>query len=216
MNIIPEWMTNHFSTFLDFIRMVVVAAGQDATASYFENAKKALDFFLELSAVFVALFGISYIRDIKRKQKESTFSFLSKLGVRLEYLVAVLNQDEVVFIDALSQNPKGGTEDDSLTQHKLCDLEGWCENTLHFLRDEENQYPAAKGWSSRIYDLVDFLSICKNISNKDYYYWNDEIKEEEKRLYYTRHKNNIKELSKMISSRQRNAENVFFPINRRK
>lgn len=223
MSIIPKWLRSLvvllcgwlkavISLFFIRVESIISLAGQDSTAAYFENARKILDFSLELTGIIATILGINYIRDIRQKQREATFSFLSKLRVRLDYLESILKTYKSEFLDSLSRTTDDEIKDKNpFSQQKMCDLEEWCENTLQFLRDEENQYPAAKGWSAHLCVLIDFLSVCKNISNKEYYYWDDGTNDEEKNAYYNYHVNNIREMTQMISDLQYKMENVLFP-----
>lgn len=195
MNLLPGWL-----------RELIIFLGSEDVASYFENLSKVLTFSLELAGVLIAITGYRYIRDIRQKQKDAIFSFLSQFRIMLEDIRNSFTSNKELIINALSHDEMIESDD----RQSLDRLIERCSTTLVFLRSTDNQYPAGMGWSTCMAKFVALLSDFENVSNPKYYLWPDKTAEEVKERYVKEHLDNIKTMITMIDMLQREMENNIF------
>ena len=102
----------------------------------------------------------------------------------------------------------------SLVSERIKDLAENAKETLKFIRDENNQMPAQKGWVDKFNTFVEFLIDCEQLDQSIYYKWSimDEY-EEKKSQYYEENSKNIQELLRMVHERQIKLEEEMFKKN---
>lgn len=181
-----------------------------------EIAKNTSDIFANVMVSIGGVMGISYIWRAKEKQKEATFGYLTKLNVRLIEIRKILVdfKDEVMdrFIQAEYMRELPGDRI-SLINDVIKSLSKEAKETLKFIKKEDSQFPAEKGWSERIKKLVNFLADCERIKHRSYYCIfgeNSEQVDREKEEYYIDALSNIDELIGMIEKRQEKLESKLF------
>ena len=158
-----------------------------------------------------------YIRKIKEKQIDATFSYLTRLNVRLKFFNDIfITYGEEIMDCFIPENYRREIVPDriSLVSERIKDLAENAKETLKFIRDENNQMPAQKGWVDKFNTFVEFLIDCEQLDQSIYYKWSimDEY-EEKKSQYYEENSKNIQELLRMVHERQIKLEEEMFKKN---
>ena len=83
------------------------------------------------------------------------------------------------------------------------------QETLAFLKEENDQMPAAADWTEKYNLFVEFLLDFKNLNMSSYYKWEDS-EDSEYQLYYEKHLNNIERMINDIEKCQKDIEKTIF------
>lgn len=158
--------------------------------------------------------GLNYIRKMREKQIDATFSYLTRLNVRLKYFDCILDTYSEEIMDCfIPENSRReiGAERITLVSNTIRDFSKNAEETLKFIREENNQMPAKKGWVEKFNLFIEFLIDCEQLNQSTYCKWTtiDDF-DEKKKNYYKKNVENIKNLLQMVNERQSNLENELF------
>ena len=183
----------------DYIQSVKAFLEAGTTTTLLTNANNLLKLILDVAAIICAVIGVSYIRNLHRKNLDATLSYLSQFRIRLQYIQYILEKNKFDIIAGLEQDGRAPAASrlEAVTnmRRRLSDSSA---DTLKFLRDTGNQYPAGKGWSARLARLIELLSVCENISITGYFLWTNQEDEKSKEDYYGGHLDNLGYMIKMI------------------
>ena len=199
----------------------ITAESATETVGAISEVLKSIDTFVNIivSIVVIAggILGFNYIRKLREKQVDSTFSYLTRLSIRLKYFreLLVTYKDEIM--DRFSPEDcrrEISADRIGFVTDAIKYLSENAKETLKFLRDEDNQIPAQKGWINRFNLFVEFLIDCEQLDQVTYFKWIDRDNlEEKKNQYYDKILNNIDELLKMVYNRQIELESEIFDKN---
>ena len=191
----------------DAVSIVDVLSGIDTFTNIVVN----------IIVIIGGILGFNYIRKIKEKQIDATFSYLTRLNVRLKFFNDIfITYGEEIMDCFIPENYRREIVPDriSLVSERIKDLAENAKETLKFIRDENNQMPAQKGWVDKFNTFVEFLIDCEQLDQSIYYKWSimDEY-EEKKSQYYEENSKNIQELLRMVHERQIKLEEEMFKKN---
>ena len=198
---------------------------QDKSTEELLNNVKAIN---EIMSVFIGLliaisgvfFGIlPYIKTLRQKQCDEDFSYLSQLRVRLQYIRKILIDFRLDMTQSILV--LNGREIDAnriALVHSMRDnLANFSTETLKYLSDTRDQYPAGRGWSECLTELIEWLFVCENIAtrNRDYYIWTNETELSAREFQYDKNLQNISSMIALIVKRQKKIEcKLFYPWER--
>lgn len=181
-----------------------------------ETLKIASDIFVNMVVVVGGVMGISYIWRAREKQKEAIFGYLTKLNIRLIELRKTLLDFKAEIMDCfgpadyMREIPGDRIR---LIKDVIENFSSEASETLQFIKKEDSQFPAQKGWSKKIEKLVGFLVDCERIQYKAYFCVSGENSgkvDEAKEKYYKDALDNIDDLIKMVGERQEELEKKLF------
>ena len=181
-----------------------------------ETLKIASDIFVNMVVVVGGVRGISYIWRAREKQKEAIFGYLTKLNIRLIELRKTLLDFKAEIMDCfgpadyMREIPGDRIR---LIKDVIENFSSEASETLQFIKKEDSQFPAQKGWSKKIEKLVGFLVDCERIQYKAYFCVSGENSgkvDEAKEKYYKDALDNIDDLIKMVGERQEELEKKLF------
>ena len=175
-----------------------------------ETLKIASDIFVNMVVVVGGVMGISYIWRAREKQKEAI------LNIRLIELRKTLLDFKAEIMDCfgpadyMREIPGDRIR---LIKDVIENFSSEAGETLQFIKKEDSQFPAQKGWSKKIEKLVGFLVDCERIQYKAYFCVSGENSgkvDEAKEKYYKDALDNIDDLIKMVGERQEELEKKLF------
>lgn len=138
---------------------------------------------VNILVIIGGILGFSYIKKLREKQKDSIFSYLTKLSVRINFIYQILinNRDDIVerFIN-ISNRRLPSADKVQLTYNVIEILSQNASETLKFLMNEDDQIPAQKGWTNCLNSFISFLIDCEQLKNLTFFKWKnkDEFQEE--------------------------------------
>lgn len=169
---------------------------------------------LNIVMIVGGILGLNYIIKLRKRQFDSTFSYLTKLNVRLKYFDMTLKiyKDEIMDRFLPSRDRREISAERTLLVKET--IESFSKNakeTLNFLKDEDDQMPAQEGWINCFNSFIEFLIDCEQISQDSYYKWTatNDI-ENIKETYYNNILNNINRLINMVNICQQKLEKDIF------
>ena len=190
--------------------------GKNSLSEIVVTIKNASDIFVNAVVIVGGAMGISYIWRAREKQKEATFGYLTKLNIRLiELRKALVDfKAEIMdcFVPADYMREIPGDRIRLITDVRA-HFSSEASETLQFIKKEDSQFPAQKGWSKEIEKLIGFLVDCERIQYKSFFCVsgeNSEQVDEAKEKYYEGILNNINKLIKMVGERQEKLEEELF------
>lgn len=160
------------------------------------------------------ILGFNYVKKLREKQVDSTFSYLMRLNVRLKYFreIFVTYKEEIMDCFLPEDCRRGISADRTyLLADTIKNISENAKETLKFLKAEDNQMPAMKGWTDCFNLFIGFLIDCEQLNQVSYFKWSarDNL-EEKKNQYYDVNLNNIDRLLKMVHTRQSELEDKIF------
>lgn len=167
---------------------------------------------VNLLLVVTAVVGMSYVLKMRDKQKNTAFSYLSRLHVRLKYYYTALKKYKDEIMERFILEDKRHDVDVSkidLIDAEISQLAENAQETLAFLKEENDQMPAAADWTEKYNLFVEFLLDFKNLNMSSYYKWEDS-EDSEYQLYYEKHLNNIERMINDIEKCQKDIEKTIF------
>lgn len=167
---------------------------------------------VNLLLVVTAVVGMSYVLKMRDKQKNTAFSYLSRLHVRLKYYYTALKKYKDEIMERFILEDKRHDVDVSkidLIDAEISQLAENAQETLAFLKEENDQMPAAADWTEKYNLFVEFLLDCKNLNMSSYYKWEDG-EDSEYQLYYEKHLKNIESMINDIEKCQKDIEKTIF------
>lgn len=172
------------------------------------------DIIVNFIVIIGGVLGLSYIKRMREKQSDATFSYLMRLNIRLKYFKIIFEKyrDNIMgrfYPETYRREPS--VERMNLVEETIQDLSQQAKETLDFLRNEDNQLPAKKGWVENINQFIELLIICEQLKNREYFMWteNEDI-EKEKDGHYKEIMKIINTLLNMVNERQKELENKIF------
>lgn len=160
------------------------------------------------------ILGFNYVRKMREKQFDASFSYLTRINVRLKFFRVMLEEYKDEIMDRFLQ--KSLRRDISPDRIELVDdaiklISDNAAETLKFLQDENNQIPAQRGWVKCFNRFIDFLIDCEQLGEDSYFKWMDnEHSDDKKEIYYKDTINNIEELLSMVNAQQEKLEIDIF------
>lgn len=178
------------------------------------NTNDFLQIIVNIAVILGGILGFSYIKKLRENQIDSTFTYLTRLNIRLKYFQNLLSDYKDEIMDCFL--PEGFRREISadrvfLVNHAITDLAKNANETLNFLKEESNQMPAQQGWIDCFNVFVEFLIDCEKIDQDAHFKWTaHENIQQDKEKYYDNALSNIKKLINMVHDRQSKLEYDIF------
>lgn len=176
------------------------------------DANNISEIIVNIVVVIGGIWGLAYVGKLREKQRDATFSYLTRLSVHLQYFYEILNNYRDEIMDRFL--PQGlrreiGANRAPIVEGAIKHMAENAKETLNFLMNQDNQMPAQKGWAENLNIFVKFLIDIEQMGEKEYYKW---INDNQQQIneYYDNNKNNIKQMLKMIYERQYKLEKKIF------
>ena len=210
-----------YFSILNSINIVSVAQTTSEAVSLADSSVDKLtiseNFISTITAFIVAItgvIGISYINKIKEKRYNATFSFCARLKIRLHIIKDLLDNHKDFMLDQLlpvSSRKKTDISEQSVVKNaKNLMHETVCE-TIEFLKNSDDQMPAAEGWSKKCTILFEFLEDFSRMSDEyEHLKWPKDQFETKKEEYYDLHYSNITSMINDIENQQVEIESKIF------
>lgn len=183
-----------------------------------EHANTVADIVVNIVVTAGGVWGYRYIRNLREKQREATFSYLMRLNVRLKYFydTLVAYQDEIMERFRPRSKRRGSSVENTIFVEDVINrLAENARETLEFLRNENNQLPAQRGWIKKFNRFVEFLLDFEQLGREEYFKWMDDGDlETRENKYYQEAMEIIEELLKMTLDRQEELEREIFKHSR--
>lgn len=172
------------------------------------------DIVVNVVVIIGGILGLSYIKRMRDKQSDATFSYLMRLNIRLKYFKIFFEKyrDDIMgrfYPENYRREPS--VDRMNLVEETIQNLSQQAEETLDFLRNEDNQLPAKSGWVDNINQFVELLINCEQLKNKEYFIWteNKDV-EKEREEHYEEIMKIINTLLNMVNARQKELEDKIF------
>lgn len=168
------------------------------------HSESFLNIIVDLLVAILGVVGIRYLFKLREKSINSTFSYFSRLKVRLHLMNSILEEYKDVFLNRFvpeAQRHDLGLENAKASSAAIDNLISTANETVEFLKNEEDQFPASLEWIQYYKDLLDFLYDCSKLNDETYFKWKTDCKEKQE-LYYKLHKTNLEKMLNDISKRQ--------------
>ena len=196
------------------INVQLAAEKAISLADILEGTDIVVNIIVNIVVIIGGILGLNYIIKLKEKQMDSAFSYLTRLNVRIKYFERILNKHEDEIMNRfLIRNCRreASAANDTLVDNTIKLLVDNAQETLKFLRDENNQMPAQKGWTTNINLFINFLMDCEQLKNDSYFKWVDEEEfNENKEKYCKDIKDSMNSMLNMINNQQIYLENKMF------
>lgn len=172
------------------------------------------DIIVNVVVIIGGIMGLNYVKKLREKQKESTFNYLTKLNVRLKYFEITV--EEFAYDIKTRLVPKRLRRDTSAEKiltvtNMFTQLTKNAEETLKFLKNENDQMPATRGWVDCFNTFIEFLVDSAKLEQETYSKWDTcDNPEEEVDKYISDHLENIRELIRMVHQKQCDLEDELF------
>lgn len=174
-----------------------------------ENITKII---VNILGVIVGVFGINYLKKLRERNKNATFSYYAKLKVRLHSIQEIFFEHKESILSRFvpesvrhERNPAQVEFDDFIVKKFVQEV----LETKAFLSNSEDQFPASDTWIAQYDMLLEFLEDCSKLQVDSYYKWanNDrKVKNE----YFNRHNNNlIQMICAITKSQQKMQEKIY-------
>jgi len=176
------------------------------------HSESVLTIIIDLLVAIAGVIGIRYFYYIKSKKLNATFSYFSRLKVRLYLMNSILESNKDAFLNRLipeSLRLDLGPEKASVINDDIDRLIDTANETLGFFKTEEDQFPASLEWISNYDLLLDFLYDCVKMKDIKYYKWKDNYKNEQQN-YYDKHRKNLEDMIDSISKQQEELNKKLF------
>lgn len=170
------------------------------------------------------IIGLSYISLLRQKQMDATYNYLARLRTRLLYFKKVFSEYGSDIVDRMKPSPNRrnvGTGRSAIVTTVIKQFSLQAHETIDFLKSEDGQFPAQKGWTECFNTFVCFLMTCEMIQYNEYvYFFPDDSNPLEENIqienmsqkFYEDNLNNIKTLIKMVDDLQLEQEKKIFSI----
>lgn len=153
--------------------------------------------------------GVVFLKKIQEKKLNATFGYLSRLKVRIHFLKNTFDNYQDILLDRLIPVQNRRAVDLSKTPFIdgiIIQFSKTAEETLDFLKNEDNQIPAQDKWTEYYDDLLVFLEDFKNINNAAYYKFSSNDLESDKQTYSYVHSRNLESMLNSINKCQKELE----------
>lgn len=168
------------------------------------NSNTIVNIFVNIFVMVGGILGFNYVRQLREKQKNSAFNYLTRLNVRIRNLYALLStyKNDILNYILPKEDRRELTPEKSIIIPKVINsLAQNAKEILIFLKNEEDQMPAQKGWVKSFNDFVDFLICLEQIESTP----SSVLK-----FNFQHNLNNIHDIIEMIESRQTYLEDEIF------
>lgn len=178
----------------------------------FTHGENITTIILNFFVVIIGLCGARYLYKLKEKRLNATFTYYSRLKVRLQILSFILqeNKDEILdrFIPVNNRH-EAELNRSGIIRDSIEELVSTANDTILFLKTEEEQMPASIDWSEHYCTLLELLYDCRHIGNENYFKWSSDYKMKQEK-YYETHLKNLEYMQEKISERQIDLEEKMF------
>jgi hypothetical protein len=202
-------MTEAFENLVDESPASIITI--ESTLSYLNTTA---DIIVNIIVIIAGVVGLLYVFKFREKQRDSIFSYQSRLMVRLKFFDEMLTKYEREIKECFynkSNRREISADRVALIGNVIKHISEYAHDTIQFLCDENDQMPADIGWSQSINTFIEFLIDCEQLTEPGYFKWiKDDEGIEKCNDYYINMKNNIKKLSNMIIESQVKVENKIF------
>ena len=142
-----------------FVLAMNIDQAETNVVGFFENIDKILAVINSLSALVVIIIGLSWLRPLKEKQNAASFTFWSKLRVRLIQIHRHLQVNDnclyYLYSPIVSSRWDAILAPDPEEFHSLKDV---VDETLTFLQGADDQMPPYFGWTDDYTKLIESLT----------------------------------------------------------
>lgn len=181
------------------------------------NVNTTTSILVNIIVIVGGILGFKYVKKLREKQMDSIFSYQTRLNVRLRYFHEVLVTYRVDIIEYFfpeADRRETSADRIGLVRSTVKHLAEYARDTMKFLRDENNQMPAKKGWSKQLNAFIKFLIDCEQLDQPGYFKWlKDENGIIKSQQYYKNVSENIDRLLQMIEDCQEEVEGEIFKEN---
>lgn len=188
-----------------------------STSNVITNIDSIVNIVVNILVIYGGILGLQYIKKMREKQVDSTFSYLTKLNIRLKYFYEILSIYGEDIMDRFV--PAGCRREIAADRVCVVDetikrLSSNATETLGFLKNEDNQMPAEVGWTTCFNKFIEFLIDCEQINENNYFKWMVTADlEQKKKKYYDTNLTNIDKLLQMVCTQQCKVEEDIFKHN---
>lgn len=177
------------------------------------NIESFSNIIVNLIVICGGVIGILYCRQLRDKQMNATFSYLTQLQVRVNKLYNLYSNYGEEIMERYV--PKNIRRQDVNAKSSFIDdiIQEFAENaaeTLKFLRETGEQMPASREWPFYFSLLLDFLSDAEHLANIQFNKWASDEDIKQKQEYYKKHKENLNNIIQAIDKRQKYLTNKIF------
>ncbi len=174
----------------DFFKQV------DLLDKLFSHGESIIAILINLLVAIVGVYGISYLFNMKNRRLNATFSYYSRFEIRLHTLNSILKEYKDSFLDRfipIGLRHELNPDNVAVINCAIDNLIKTANETLLFLKTEEEQLPASPNWVESYNTLLDFLYDCRQLENNMYFKWRDDYKAKQEE-YYNKHQKNIENM----------------------
>ena len=170
--------------------------------------------FLSIIMGVSMIFGMRYLKSLREKKLDASFSFWSQIKLKIIRLHNYLLWDKEIINNFYSPESRIRWEEKEVAIQQLQEVKKIAVDILKYLDETPDQMPAYIGWSEDMLKFEDFLSklvqydICKNDSM---FLTNSIVEKEERDAYYADICNTMQSLIDGIQSGQAYLEINLFP-----
>ncbi len=137
-----------------------------------EDLESLIGIITNLLITITGVCAIRYFHKLKEKSYNATFSYYSRLLVRLKKIESLLDNYRDQIIEKFLPENERSEINPALKKtfdNAIVALTSASEETLDFLRKESDQMPASRDWPLHYASLLDFLELCTNLTNEKYF-----------------------------------------------
>ena len=137
-------------------------------SSLLETLNNLADFVVAIIGGFCALYGISYLKTLRQKKVEATYSFEIQLYVRITELKESLDINERLLANLFSTTIRKEWGDSrAAPENQLIRFYSNCDETLKFIKSASDQMPVYANWMKDYAKLMRFLIDILNYDIRD-------------------------------------------------
>lgn len=177
------------------------------------NIESFSNIIVNLIVICGGVIGILFCRQLRDKQMNATFSYLTQLQVRVNKLYNLYSSYGEQIMDRYVPISMRRQDVNARTPFIEDIIKEFAENaaeTLKFLRETGEQMPASREWPSYFKLLLDFLSDAEHLSNVNFNKWASDGDIMQKEEYYNKHIENLNNIIQAIDKRQEYLTNRIF------
>lgn len=177
------------------------------------NLESFSNIIVNLIVICGGVMGILYCKQLRDKQMNATFSYLTQLKVRVKKLYNLYSYYGKEIMDRYVPENKRRHDINAKTPFMDDIIKEFAENaaeTLSFLRETGEQMPASREWPIYFDLLLDFLNDAEHLSNPQFNKWASDEDIMQKEDYYKKHKENLCNIIKVVDQRQKYLTNKIF------
>lgn len=194
--------------FLNFNHMINIGT-DDETHTFGEiisSTENIVNIIVGIVAIIGGFAAIMYFRKLREKRLNASFSYLSRLKVRIHYLHGTykIYSEDIMRRFVPEDSRRSPESSKSLFIKKVIDnFSNLASETLEFLKNTDDQMPSGIGWTSMLDKFLVFLEDCEKINIENFYLWSDLENKDE---YISSNLNNMEEMLNLIETYQTKIE----------